>query len=77
MSTKAEQISAVHEQSTARGQALLTIAAEHNDLGDPALTGISAIADILHALATDSGWSADDILVQAGQHYAADQNGEW
>lgn len=76
--SKAEQIQQAHEQSAERGRALLARAAEHNDFSDPALTGISAITDLLHALAEQSpDWSADDILVQAGQHFTADRTGEW
>lgn len=78
--SKAEQIAETHRVSAERGRALLALATEQNDIGGHPehadLTAMSAIVDLMHAVA-DLGVVPADTLTLANHRYAADTTGEW
>lgn len=79
--TLALAIRRVHRESAERGKALLALAKQQNDVagdrpGAEAVTAMSAVVDMMHAV-RDAGGDPADVLTLAAHHYENDTEGTW
>jgi hypothetical protein len=79
--TTEQAIARVHAESAERGRALIALAKSQNDVGGPdeSITAMSAVVDMLHAVADMDGatYTTEDVLKVADSFYVNDMAGEW